>query len=49
MDHCAVLIGVDEDHVIFNDPITGRVTYSKARFESVYEQRGNQAVILTET
>ncbi len=48
VDHCAVLVGVDEERVILNDPITGRVTYSKARFESVYKQRGKQAVILTQ-
>lgn len=46
MDHCAVLMGVQDDRVVINDPITGVVTYSKERFESVYKQRGLQAVII---
>lgn len=48
MDHCGVLMGVDDSSVTINDPISGIITASKSRFESVYEQRGQQAVVLLE-
>lgn len=48
MDHCGVLIGVDDSSVTINDPISGVITASKERFESVYEQRGQQAVVILE-
>lgn len=48
MDHCGVLMGVDDSFVTINDPISGVVTVSKNRFESVYEQRGQQAVVILE-
>lgn len=46
MDHCGVLMGVDDSSVTINDPIAGVVTASKSRFESVYEQRGMQSVAI---
>ena len=45
-DHGGVLIGYTETTVTIADPIAGKVTYQRARFESVYEQRGRQAVVL---
>ena len=48
MDHCGVLMGVDDSSVTINDPISGVITASKERFESVYEQRGQQAVVILE-
>ena len=47
-DHGGVLIGYTENTVTIADPIAGRVTYQRAHFESVYEQRGRQAVVLTD-
>ena len=45
-DHGGVLIGYTETTVTIADPIAGKVTYQRAQFESVYEQRGRQAVVL---
>ncbi|MCD8069667.1 MAG: C39 family peptidase, partial [Lachnospiraceae bacterium] len=45
-DHGAVLIGYTEDTVTIADPISGLVEYSREDFESVFESRGNQCVIL---
>ncbi|MCD7737951.1 MAG: C39 family peptidase [Lachnospiraceae bacterium] len=46
-DHGAVLIGYTEDTVTIADPISGLVEYSREDFESVFESRGNQCVILS--
>jgi uncharacterized protein YvpB len=48
VDHCAVLTGFDDQTVYFSDPLLGEVTFSRARFEDVYAQRGNQAVVITD-
>ena len=45
-DHGAVLIGYTPDSVTIADPISGLVTYSRERFEAVFESRGNQCVLL---
>ncbi len=45
-DHGAVLIGYTEDTVTIADPISGLIEYSREDFESVFESRGNQCVIL---
>ncbi|MCD8326238.1 MAG: C39 family peptidase [Lachnospiraceae bacterium] len=45
-DHGAVLIGYTEDTVTIADPISGLVEYSREDFESVFESRGNQCVVL---
>ncbi len=45
-DHGAVLIGYTEDTVIIADPLSGLIEYSREDFESVFESRGNQCVIL---
>lgn len=45
-DHGAVLIGYTQDSVTIADPISGIVTYNREVFETVFESRGNQCVIL---
>ena len=45
-DHGAVLIGYSEDTVTIADPISGLTEYSRGQFESVFESRGRQCVIL---
>ena len=45
-DHGAVLIGYSEDTVTIADPISGIIEYDRAQFESVFESRGNQCVII---
>ena len=45
-DHCGVLIGYTEDTVIIADPIQGKVEYTKEQFETTFEQRNNQCVII---
>ncbi len=47
-DHGAVLIGYTPTTVTLADPLAGRVTYSRSRFESVFRSRGKQCVILEE-
>lgn len=46
-DHGAILIGYDDSTVTIADPIDGIVEYDKEQFESVFESRGNMAVILS--
>ncbi|MCC8013700.1 MAG: C39 family peptidase [Eubacterium sp.] len=45
-DHCAVLIGYNENSVTIVDPLTGIVEYSRERFENVYISRGSKCVII---
>ena len=45
-DHGAVLIGYSEDTVTIADPVSGLTEYSRGQFESVFESRGRQCVIL---
>lgn len=45
-DHGAVLVGYSENAVTIADPISGLVEYDKDQFESVFESRGNQCVII---
>lgn len=45
-DHGAVLIGYTDTTVTLADPISGKVTYSRAQFEKVFASRGNQALII---
>ncbi|MCD8095219.1 MAG: C39 family peptidase [Ruminococcus sp.] len=45
-NHGAVLIGYSEDTVTIADPISGIIEYDRAQFESVFESRGNQCVII---
>lgn len=45
-DHGAVLIGYTPTTVTLADPLAGRVTYSRSRFESVFRSRGRQCMIL---
>lgn len=46
-DHGAVLIGYSQDTVSLADPISGMVDYDREQFESVFESRGSQCVIIT--
>lgn len=48
-DHGAVLIGYTPTTVTLADPLAGRVTYSRSRFESVFRSRGRQCMILEES
>lgn len=48
-DHCAVLIGHSSTTVTLADPISGQVTYSRSRFESVFRSRNKRCVILAQT
>lgn len=45
-DHGAVLIGYSEDTVVIADPISGEIEYSRGQFESVFESRSRQCVML---
>ncbi|MCD8131939.1 MAG: C39 family peptidase [Lachnospiraceae bacterium] len=45
-DHGAVLIGYTDTTVTIADPISGKVTYSRAQFEKVFASRGNIALII---
>ena len=45
-DHGAVLIGYSKDTVTIADPISGKVEYDRAQFESVFKSRNNKCVIL---
>lgn len=46
MDHCALLTGFSDTTVYFNDPLAGAVSYPRDVFESVFRQRGQQAVVI---
>lgn len=46
-DHGAVLIGFSEEGVTIADPITGIAEYDREQFESVFESRGRQCVIIS--
>lgn len=48
-DHGAVLIGYTEETVAIADPISGMMEYDREQFESVFESRGRQCVIIRET
>lgn len=48
-DHGAVLIGYAEETVAIADPISGMMEYDREQFESVFESRGRQCVIISET
>lgn len=48
-DHGAVLIGYSDETVTIADPISGQIEYSRRQFESVFESRGRQCVIISET
>lgn len=46
-EHCAVLIGYDEDYVYLNDPSAGEnVKQSKAKFISNWKQLFSQAIVI---
>lgn len=47
-DHCTVLIGCSQNTVTVADPISGITEYDRGRFESVFESRGRQCVIIEE-
>lgn len=45
-EHCLVLIGFDEEHVIVNNPLQGVTTYDREAFEKAYQGMGSQAIII---
>lgn len=47
-EHCVLLVGYDREAgtVTAADPLAGRVVYSAARFEQIYNELGKQAVIV---
>lgn len=45
-DHGAVLIGYNKEYVAIADPIYGRIECKRSDFESVFDSRGNQCVII---
>lgn len=46
-EHCYVLLGCQQNNLlIFNDPLEGRVIYSRDSFEKVFEALGRQALYL---
>ena len=47
-DHGAVLTGYTDDTVMIADPISGMMEYGREQFESVFESRGRQCVIIRE-
>lgn len=49
VDHGAVLIGYSDDTVTLADPISGIYECSRLQFESVFESRDNQCVILEDS
>lgn len=48
-DHGAVLVGYSEETVTIADPISGLIKYDRQQFESVFESRGRQCMILCES
>lgn len=48
-DHGAVLIGYGLETVTIADPISGMMEYNREQFESVFESRGRQCAIISET
>lgn len=46
-EHCMVLVGYDDEHYYFNDPLTGQaVPYEKAATEERYRELGSQSVTI---
>lgn len=45
-DHGAVLIGYTDTTVMIADPVSGRMTYSRAQFEKVFMERGSKCVVI---
>lgn len=46
-EHCMVLVGADETHYYFNDPLAGKaVKYEKAEAERAYDGLGKQALAI---
>lgn len=47
-NHCMLLVGYDEDHYYFNDPLTGkREKYTKTASQIAFAGNGSQAVVIT--
>ena len=47
-EHCMVLIGFDEEHVILNNPLQGITVWDKEAFETAYKDMGSQAIMIEE-
>lgn len=45
-EHCLVLIGFDEEHVVLNNPLQGLTIWDKDAFERAYEGMGSQAIMI---
>lgn len=45
-EHCLVLIGFDEEHVVLNNPLQGLTIWDKDAFETAYEGMGSQAIMI---
>lgn len=46
-EHCMLLVGMDETHYYFNDPLAGKaVKYEKAAAERAYDGLGKQALAI---
>lgn len=45
-EHCLLLTGYDKNKVYMNDPLVGKVSYSRATFEKRFKSLGKQAVII---
>lgn len=49
-EHCLLLVGYDDNHYIFNDPLQNKQTYyNKVSVENAYAGLGRQAVIIKGT
>ena len=47
-EHCLVLIGFDDEHVILNNPLQGITIWDKEAFEIAYKDMGSQAIMIEE-
>ena len=45
-EHCMVLIGFDEEHVILNNPLQGITVWDKEAFETAYKEMWSQAIMI---
>lgn len=45
-EHCLVLVGYNQTHYIFNDPLAGVGMYPRDVVETRYKEQGNQAVVI---
>ena len=47
-EHCLVLIGFNDEHVILNNPLQGITIWDKEAFEIAYKDMGSQAIMIEE-